>query len=77
MPAVERRWIVRQSELLDRAHAIALFQLTFTDLDLSSFPSPPPTLFLFAHLGLVTVDLAPKPALGAWDSLFMRDRDGP
>jgi hypothetical protein len=75
-PAVERRWIVRQSELLDAAHAIALFQLTFTDLDLASFPSPPPNLFLFAHLGLVTVDLAPKPALGAWDSLFLRDRDG-
>ena len=27
---------------------------------------------LFAHLGLVTVDLAPKPALGAWDSVFVR-----
>jgi hypothetical protein len=75
-PAVQRRWIVRQSELLDHAHAIALFQLTFTDLDLASIPSPPPTLFLFAHLGLVTTELAPKPALGAWDSVFMRSRDG-
>jgi hypothetical protein len=72
-PAVQRRWILRQSELLDTAGAIALFQLTFTDLDLSSFPFPPGSpLPLFAHLGLVTVDLAPKPALGAWDSVFVR-----
>ena len=75
-PAVQRRWIVRQSELLDGAGAIALFQLTFTDLDLTSFPNFPPNLALFAHLGLVTVDLAPKPALGAWDSVFLRDRRG-
>jgi hypothetical protein len=74
-PAIQRRWIVRQSELLAAANAIALFQLTFTDLDLASFPVPPGSVLpLFAHLGLVTVDLAPKPALGAWDSVFVRRR---
>lgn len=69
----QRRYIVRQSQLLDEARAIAVFQLTFTDLDLSSFPQPPGSiLYLFATLGLVDVDLNPKPALAAWDAVFKR-----
>ena len=70
----QRRYIQQQSRLLDDAGAIAVFQLTFTDLDLSSFPPQPPgsILYLFARLGLVDMDLNPKPALSAWDAIFAR-----
>ena len=67
----QRRYILRQAELLDEAHAVAVFQLTFTDIDLSSYP-PNPILYLFANLGLVDVHLDPKPALRAWDTVFVR-----
>jgi hypothetical protein len=64
----QRRYIVRQRELLDAVGAAAVFQLTFTDLDV------PPTsnVWLFARLGLVDVDLGPKAALAAWDAIFAR-----
>lgn len=43
----------RQAELLEATDAMFVFQLTFTDLDLSSFPPPlPPNLGFFAYLGL-------------------------
>ncbi len=67
----QRRYILRQSQLLEDANAIAVFQLTFTDIDLSSFP-PNPILYLFATLGLVDIDLNPKSALGAWDAVFAK-----
>jgi hypothetical protein len=67
----QRRYLVRQSQLLDEAGAIAVFQLTFTDLDLSDWP-PNPILYWFAYLGLVDVDLNPKPALATWDAIFAR-----
>ena len=69
----QRRYIVRQAQLLDEVGATAVFQLTFTDIDLTSFP-PDPILYLFATLGLVDVDLNPKPALAAWDAVFARSR---
>ena len=48
-------------------------KFTFTDLDLASYPQPPGSILpLFAQLGLVTVDLAPKPALDAWDDAYAR-----
>ncbi len=69
----QKRYIERQSELLDEAGAIAVFQLTFTDLDLVAMPPPPGSiLYLFAHLGLVDVDLNPKAALAAWDAVYAR-----
>jgi hypothetical protein len=51
-----------------------MYQLTFTDLDLASFPPQPPgsILPLFAALGVVTADLAPRPALAVYDSAFAR-----
>ncbi len=74
-PETQRRYIVRQSQLLDAAQAIAVFQLTFTDLDLVANPPPPGSILpLFAHLGLVDTILTPKPALSAWDSVFARLR---
>jgi hypothetical protein len=70
-PALQQRYIERQIALLDRVRAIAVFQLTFTDLDPIIFP-PGSILPLFAHCGLVDVNLVPKPALGAWDAAYGR-----
>lgn len=65
--------LARQSQILDEANAIAVFQLSFTDLDLGSFPKPVPTILpLFATLGLVDSNLRPKPALTTWDKIFTR-----
>jgi hypothetical protein len=72
-PEMQSRYIARQSELLDAAKAIGVFQLSFTDLDLGSFPKPLPAILpLFATLGLVDSDLRPKPALAIWDKVYSR-----
>jgi hypothetical protein len=72
-PEMQARYIARQSQLLDAANAIGVFQLSFTDLDLGSFPRPQPTILpLFATLGLVDSNLRPKRALATWDSVFAR-----
>jgi hypothetical protein len=72
-PEMQARYIARQSELLDAAKAIAVFQLSFTDLDLGSFPKPVPAILpLFATLGLVDSNLRPKPALAIWDKVYAR-----
>jgi hypothetical protein len=74
-PDKQRRFLTRQAQLLDGADALFVFQLTFTDLDLSTFPAPlPPNLGFFASLGLVDADLHPKPALAVWDSLYALHR---
>jgi len=71
----QKRYIEKQSALLDTIRAIAVFQLTFTDLDLSANPPPPGSILpLFAALGLVDADLNPKAALSAWDSIYARPR---
>jgi hypothetical protein len=67
----EADYITKQGQLLDHAKAIALFQLTFTDADVSSFPpGTPENLGLFAHLGMVDINFNAKPALAKWDALF-------
>lgn len=72
-PAVQAAYIRKQAALLDAAGCIAVFQLTFSDLDEAANPVPPGTsLGPFAHLGLVDVNLAPKPALAEWDDTFAR-----
>jgi hypothetical protein len=74
-PAVQSRYVRRHEAILDSARAIAVFQLTFTDLDVTSFPQPPGSILpLFAQLGLVDANLAAKPALAVWDSVFARRR---
>jgi hypothetical protein len=66
-------YITRNGLLLDQVKAIAYFQLTFTDIDLTSLPpNTPSNLANFAYLGLVDINLQPKPALAAWDSIFKR-----
>jgi hypothetical protein len=70
---MQAAYIARQSQLLDAAKAIGVFQLSFTDLDLGSFPKPLPAILpLFATLGLVDAYLRPKPALGIWDKVYAR-----
>jgi len=68
---LQAQYIARQSELLDSANALGVFQLSFTDLDLGSFPKPVPAILpLFATLGLVDAELKPKPALRTWDRIY-------
>ena len=72
-PDKQARWIRRQMELADRGALAAVTQITFTDLDLSNYPVPAGSVLpLFAQLGLVDVNLQPKPALAVWDSAFAR-----
>jgi hypothetical protein len=72
-PEMQARYIARQSELLDAARAIGVFQLSFADLDLGAFPKPVPAILpLFATLGLVDSDLRSKPALAVWDKVYAR-----
>jgi hypothetical protein len=69
----QARWIKRQMELADRAELVAVTQITFTDLDLSTYPVPPGSVLpLFAQLGLVDVNFQAKPALAEWDRAFAR-----
>jgi hypothetical protein len=70
---VQAAYIDRQGQLLAQANAIGLFQLTFTDLDLSGWGSVDSAgLVAFAFLGVVDTSFNPKPALAAWDSLRMK-----
>lgn len=72
-PEKQARYIAKHAELLDSVAAAACFQLMFADLDLASLPAPvPPSLPLFAELGLTDKAFAAKPALAAWDALFAR-----
>ena len=74
-PAKQSRWIRRHVQLLDAVRALFVFQLTFTDLDLTGWPVPPGSVLpLFASIGLVDATLTPKPALAPWDSAFARPR---
>jgi len=73
-PAKQARYLRRQEQLLDAAKAVAVFQLTYADLDLANFPPQPPgsILPLFAQLGIVDMRLEAKPALATYDSVFAR-----
>jgi hypothetical protein len=74
-PDKQVRYLRRQATLLDAVKAAAVFQLTFTDLDVGAIPQPPSSILpLFAALGMVDTRLRPKPALAAWDSIFARRR---
>ena len=74
-PAQQARYLRRQAALLENAHAIGWFDLTYADLALSTWPSPPTgSLVPFAHLGVVDSALTAKPARAVWDSLYARPR---
>ncbi|MGH7726873.1 MAG: hypothetical protein ACREOU_15720 [Candidatus Eiseniibacteriota bacterium] len=74
--AKQARYLRRQAQILDQAQAVAVFQISFTDLASSLFSSLPPSTALpyFTRIGLVDTLLAPKPALATWDSAFARPR---
>jgi hypothetical protein len=65
----QRRYIERQALMIDAVQAQGWFQLTFTDLDETSWPAG---ITPFAHIGLADLELRPKPALTAWDQVFHR-----
>ncbi|MEO6211206.1 MAG: hypothetical protein ABIQ10_13905 [Gemmatimonadaceae bacterium] len=73
-PALQAAWIDRAATLLDNAHALAWFQLQFTDINLVAFglPADDPQVAPFARIGLVDTALTPKPALASWDGIFAR-----
>lgn len=75
-PQLQERYITRHANLLDSIQAKAMVQTLFTDIDLSSLPTPyPANLPLFATLGLMELsgsDFVAKPSLAAWDALFAR-----
>ena len=74
-PTKQARYLRRQERLLDSAAAIAVFQLTYTDLDVSQYPpQQQASLGVFAQLGLVDTELRPKAALATYDSIFSRPR---
>lgn len=67
----QKEYIERHHQLLQSINATALFQLTFTDIDIKSVPLPvPPNLGYFVSLGLLDTNMQPKPALNAWDEIF-------
>lgn len=72
-PERQARWIRRQMALADSARLAAVTQITFTDLDLSTFELPPNSILpLFAHLGLVDTAFRAKPALAEWNRVLAR-----
>ena len=70
-PDLQARYIRRQQQLADAAKLIGLFQITFTDLDLSTVTLPAGSILpLFTQLGMLDVNYRPKPALAVWDSVL-------
>jgi hypothetical protein len=77
-PLKQARYLRRQEQLLDSAKAVAVFQLTYADLNLAAYsPQPPGSILpLFAQLGVVDGQLRAKPALATYDSVFARPLKG-
>ncbi len=72
-PELQARYVERHAELLDRLGALAVVQLFFADLDLSTWqPAQMQSLPTFAYIGFADTDFKPKPALAAWDALHAR-----
>ena len=73
-PAIQARYLRRHEKLLDSAKAIAVFQLNYSDIDLSAYqPLPAGSILpLFASIGFVDASLNPKLALTTHDSIFSR-----
>jgi hypothetical protein len=73
-PAKQAAYLRRQEKMLDSAKAVAVFELNFSDIDISAYQPLPAgsALPLFASLGFVNASLLPKPALATHDSIFSR-----
>ena len=73
-PDKQARYIEHHDKLLRDVSSIAWFQLLFTDVDLNGIPEPvPENLPFFSAIGLVDIELNPKPSLTVWDELFQRE----
>src|SRR6185369_1694960 len=59
----QARYLRRLERLADSSKAIAVFQLIYADLDISSYqPLPPGSILpLFASIGFADSELRPKP----------------
>lgn len=72
-PEIQKQYFEKHHELLQSINASALFQLPFTDIDITAVPPPvPASLVYFTTLGMLDVNMKPKPALQAWDNLFSK-----
>lgn len=73
-PAMQARYVRRHEKILDSAKAFAVFQLDYSDIDVSAYPPQPPgsSLAAFTSIGFVDVSLKAKPALATYDSIFGR-----
>ncbi|MBX2897295.1 MAG: hypothetical protein KF763_17755 [Cyclobacteriaceae bacterium] len=70
-PELQKAYIEHHTHLLNEVKAAAVFQLVFTDIDLTAVPDDiPNNIGYFLSLGLVDVNLNIKPALSAWDEVF-------
>ncbi len=76
-PQLQSDYIARQNTLLNNANATALFQLTFTDIDLTGLPAgTPANINQFAYIGMVDSVLSAKPALKSWSNLYAKQYVG-
>ena len=70
-PATQVRYLRRQANLLGAISTVAWISLAPTDIDAAAFSSDlEAAIRPFSRLGVLTIDLAPKPSLAVWDSLF-------
>jgi hypothetical protein len=70
-PAKQARYFRKQAELLAGVGAVGWLQLTPTDIDVAAFPADlQEAIRPFSSLGVFDSNLAAKPALAVWDSLF-------
>jgi hypothetical protein len=81
-PEVQARYFTKLFELLDRVEAELLVMLIFSDLDLSQpgwglEPGQITSLENFASMGILDVNLQPKPAFTAWEAARSRRCSAP
>ena len=80
-PQEQAAFFRRYEELLDGVEAGLWVMLTFTDIDIEQLvangqlsPERAAGLSHFARMGIVDVELAPKPAYEVWEEIFSRPR---
>ena len=74
-PAKQARYFGVQARLLADLPTVGWLSLAPTDIDVPFFPAElQDAIRPFASLGVLDVNLAPKPALTVWDSLFRLPR---
>lgn len=70
-PELQKAYIEHHAHVLNEAKAEAVFQLVFTDIDITAVPDEvPDNIGYFISLGMVDINFNVKPALNAWDKIF-------